>query len=70
MFKTRELAKVLNGFLKRELGFGFACYGDVKFVPYGNYSGSRKVFDEDEGVLKRCLECNENSLIRCTYCSL
>ena len=55
MFETRELAKVLNGFLKRELGFGFACYGDVKFVPYGNYSGSRKVFDKDEGVLKRCL---------------
>jgi hypothetical protein len=26
------------------------------------------LFDEDEGVLKRCLECNENGLIRCPDC--
>ncbi|OMP00913.1 hypothetical protein CCACVL1_03255 [Corchorus capsularis] len=32
--------------------------------------GSRKVFDEDEGLLKRCLECNENGLIRCPECCL
>ncbi|KAJ6326037.1 hypothetical protein OIU78_013182 [Salix suchowensis] len=42
--------------------------GDVRFVPCGNCSGSRKLFDEDEGVLKRCLECNENGLIRCPDC--
>ncbi|KAJ6704814.1 GLUTAREDOXIN DOMAIN-CONTAINING CYSTEINE-RICH PROTEIN CG12206-RELATED [Salix purpurea] len=53
MFETGEMA--------------MGC-GDVRFVPCGNCSGSRKLFDEDEGVLKRCLECNENGLIRCPDC--
>eukprot|EP00257_Ricinus_communis_P013331 XP_015570746.1 uncharacterized protein At5g39865 [Ricinus communis] len=70
MFETGELAKVLDGFPRREPGFVCDRCGDVRFVPCGNCSGSRKVFDEDEGVLKRCLECNENGLIRCIDCCL
>ncbi|GFZ14464.1 glutaredoxin family protein [Actinidia rufa] len=29
---------------------------------------SRKIYDEDDDQLKRCLECNENGLIRCPTC--
>lgn len=68
MFETGELAKVLDGFLRRQPGFVCEACGDVRFMPCGNCSGSRKVFDEDEGVPKRCLECNENGLIRCPDC--
>lgn len=68
MFETGELAKILKGFRVREAGFVCESCGDVRFVPCGNCSGSRKVFDEDQGLLNRCLECNENGLIRCPDC--
>ncbi|CAK7336541.1 unnamed protein product [Dovyalis caffra] len=68
MFETGELARVLDGFPRRQPGFVCEGCGDVRFVPCGNCSGSRKLFDEDEGVIKRCLECNENGLIRCPDC--
>ncbi|KAK3228867.1 hypothetical protein Dsin_000748 [Dipteronia sinensis] len=68
MFETGELARVLDGFPRREPGFVCRSCGDVRFVPCGNCSGSRKLFDEDDGVLKRCLECNENGLSRCPDC--
>ncbi|KAJ9179572.1 hypothetical protein P3X46_011346 [Hevea brasiliensis] len=68
MFETGDLAKVLEGFPRRQPGFVCEACGDVRFVPCGNCSGSRKIFDEDEGVPKRCLECNENGLIRCPDC--
>ncbi|PON98830.1 Thioredoxin-like fold containing protein [Trema orientale] len=68
MFETGELAKILKGFRVREAGFACESCGDVRFVPCWNCSGSRKVFDEDQGLLKRCLECNENGLIRCPDC--
>ncbi|KAK9056419.1 hypothetical protein SSX86_023780 [Deinandra increscens subsp. villosa] len=42
--------------------------GDVRFVPCPNCSGSRKVFEEDEGRSIRCPDCNENGLIRCGVC--
>lgn len=68
MFEIGELAKILEGFSVREPGFVCQGCGDVRFVPCGNCSGSRKVFDEDENMLKRCLECNENGLKRCPDC--
>ncbi|GKU91314.1 hypothetical protein SLEP1_g5203 [Rubroshorea leprosula] len=68
MFEVGELAKILEGFPRRTPGFVCQGCGDVRFIPCGNCSGSRKVFDEDEGLLKRCLECNENGLIRCPDC--
>ncbi|KAF2323763.1 hypothetical protein GH714_036859 [Hevea brasiliensis] len=54
MFETGDLAKVLEGFPRRQPGFVCEACGDVRFVPCGNCSGSRKIFDEDEGVPKRC----------------
>ncbi|KAF8009941.1 hypothetical protein BT93_J0808 [Corymbia citriodora subsp. variegata] len=69
MYETGELAKILERFPKRAPGFVCEGCGDERFVPCTNCDGSRKVFDEDEGVLKRCLECNENGLMRCLECS-
>lgn len=68
MFEMGELAKILDGLQRRDPGFVCDSCGDIRFVPCGNCSGSRKVFDEDEGVPKRCLVCNENGLIRCPEC--
>lgn len=63
-----ELGKILEGFPRIKSGFVCESCGDVRFAPCGNCSGSRKVFDDDEGLLKRCLECNENGLVRCPNC--
>lgn len=68
MFETGELAKILKGFPIQQPGFVCDRCGDVRFVPCGNCDGSRKVFDEEEERVKRCLECNENGLIRCPNC--
>ncbi|XVE86160.1 hypothetical protein DITRI_Ditri18aG0013600 [Diplodiscus trichospermus] len=68
MFEVGELAKILDGIPRIQPGFVCEGCGDARFVPCGNCSGSRKMFDEDEGLLKRCLECNENGLIRCPDC--
>lgn len=68
LFETGELAKILEGFPVRKAGFVCESCGDLRFVPCFNCSGSRKVFDEDEEMMKRCLECNENGLIRCPDC--
>ena len=71
LFETGELAKLLEGFPVQKLGFSFGCdsCGDVRFAPCTNCNGSRKVFDEEEDRVQRCLECNENGLIRCPDCS-
>lgn len=63
-----ELRKILKGLSIRAPGFVCDTCGDVRFMPCVNCNGSRKVFDEDEEQLKRCLECNENGLIRCPTC--
>uniref|UniRef100_A0A803RB68 Glutaredoxin domain-containing protein n=2 Tax=Cannabis sativa TaxID=3483 RepID=A0A803RB68_CANSA len=70
LFETGQLAQTLKDFRVRE-AVGFVCEScaDMRFVPCWNCSGSRKVFDEDQGSLSRCLECNENGLIRCPRCS-
>ncbi|GAV80319.1 Glutaredoxin domain-containing protein [Cephalotus follicularis] len=68
MFEYGELAKILQGFPMIEPGFVCQGCGDARFVPCVKCSGSRKVFDEDEDVIKRCWDCNENGLIRCPDC--
>ncbi|XP_061362400.1 uncharacterized protein At5g39865-like [Gastrolobium bilobum] len=68
LFECGELGRVLEGIPKTKPGFVCETCGDVRFMPCDNCSGSMKVFDEDEGLLKRCLECNENGLIRCPSC--
>ncbi|XP_057976587.1 uncharacterized protein At5g39865 [Malania oleifera] len=68
LHEVGELAKLLDGFPVREPGSVCDSCGDARFLPCTNCNGSRKVYEEDEGVLKRCLECNENGLIRCPDC--
>ncbi|KZV38329.1 hypothetical protein F511_25816 [Dorcoceras hygrometricum] len=66
--ETGELAKILEGFSAGNSGLACKICGDVRFVLCRNCHGSRKVYDEQEGELSRCLECNENGLIRCSLC--
>ncbi|XP_004493419.1 uncharacterized protein At5g39865 [Cicer arietinum] len=66
--ESGELAKLLKGFPTQESWFVCDKCGDARFVPCPNCNGSRKVFEEEQGKLKRCLHCNENGLIRCTSC--
>ncbi|EPS70559.1 hypothetical protein M569_04201, partial [Genlisea aurea] len=64
-----ELAKLLEGFPVKDIGI--ACCevcGDARFVPCPNCNGSRKVYGEEDGKLRRCPDCNENGLIRCSGC--
>ncbi|KAL4587439.1 hypothetical protein LXL04_000310 [Taraxacum kok-saghyz] len=42
--------------------------GDARFLPCPNCSGSKKVFEEEEGRSIRCPNCNENGLVRCAIC--
>ena len=71
LIEMGKLAKLLEGFPVQKLGFsfGYDSCNDVRFAPCMNFNGSRKVFDEEEDRVQRCLECNENGLIRCPDCS-
>ncbi|PNX78886.1 glutaredoxin family protein [Trifolium pratense] len=66
--ESGELAKMLHGFPTQDPWFVCDKCGDARFVPCSNCNGSRKVFEEEQGKLKRCVHCNENGLIRCTSC--
>ncbi|CAI9754794.1 unnamed protein product [Fraxinus pennsylvanica] len=63
-----ELAKLLKGFRLMDLVFVCEICGDARFVPCSNCNGSRKIYEEDEGRMRRCPDCNENGLIRCSGC--
>nr|GLL36659.1 uncharacterized protein At3g28850 [Ipomoea trifida] len=66
--ESGELAKLLEGFPVKHHGLACESCGDARFLPCPNCYGSRKVFEEDEGKLRRCPDCNENGLIRCPSC--
>ncbi|KAI4348622.1 hypothetical protein L6164_009326 [Bauhinia variegata] len=63
-----QLVNLLKGFPLQDPGFVCESCGDARFVPCPNCNGSRKVFDQEQGELKRCPDCNENGLIRCLAC--
>ncbi|GKB42932.1 glutaredoxin family protein [Tanacetum coccineum] len=63
-----RLFDYMKGFHVIDPGFVCDSCGDARFVPCPNCSGSRKVFEEDEGRSIRCPDCNENGLIRCATC--
>ncbi|CAK9867665.1 unnamed protein product, partial [Sphagnum jensenii] len=44
------------------------CCGGIRFVPCTECNGSCKILTDTYDV-KRCPNCNENGLIRCTLCS-
>lgn len=81
MHEAGELGKALEeceaAVIGKGGGGGGACdgCGGVRFVPCDNCSGSCKVFVEEEeeemevvGEFRRCPECNENGLVRCSFC--
>ncbi|KAL3819722.1 hypothetical protein ACJIZ3_005627 [Penstemon smallii] len=63
-----ELAKLLEGFPLIDVGFVCESCGDARFVPCPNCNGSCKIYEEEEGESRRCPDCNENGLIRCSGC--
>lgn len=63
-----ELRRILETLPLRERGVFCDTCGDVRFIPCIKCSGSRKLFDEVGGSMKRCSECNENGLVRCPAC--
>ncbi|KAF3649199.1 putative G-type lectin S-receptor-like serine/threonine-protein kinase RLK1-like [Capsicum annuum] len=63
-----ELSKLLRGLPLRPPGYMCEGCGDMRFLPCSHCDGSRKYFDEDEGQLRRCPDCNENGLVRCPLC--
>lgn len=63
-----ELGKHLEGFPLRDTGFVCESCGDARFLPCPNCNGSRKIFEEEDELPRRCPECNENGLIRCPGC--
>ncbi|KAL5719997.1 hypothetical protein ACHQM5_012713 [Ranunculus cassubicifolius] len=63
-----ELVKLLKGFPLCDPRHVCEVCGDARFVPCLSCSGSRKLYCEEEGIMRRCLDCNENGLIRCPDC--
>ncbi|KAL5546541.1 hypothetical protein UlMin_006228 [Ulmus minor] len=68
LHENGELGLLLEGFPVMESGFFCHGCGDARFLPCPNCNGSRKVFEEEEGEIRRCSDCNENGLIRCPAC--
>ncbi|KAK9671242.1 hypothetical protein RND81_12G015800 [Saponaria officinalis] len=68
LHESGELERILDGFPTKDCGFVCRGCGDARFVPCLNCNGSRKVFREEEGHMRRCSDCNENGLIRCPGC--
>ncbi|XP_010531807.1 PREDICTED: uncharacterized protein At3g28850-like [Tarenaya hassleriana] len=71
-----KLEKLLEGCERVEDdngGYECEACGDLRFLPCDKCSGSRKVYyeceeEEEEFGFQRCLDCNENGLIRCPVC--
>ncbi|KAG6507440.1 uncharacterized protein At5g39865-like [Zingiber officinale] len=68
MHEAGELGKMLEGVAAQDPAFVCDGCGGMRFVPCSNCHGSRKVFVEEEGRMRRCELCNENGLVRCSYC--
>lgn len=68
LHEAGELAKLLEGIPMNKFALVCGSCGDARFVPCPNCNGSRKIFQEEEGKLRRCPNCNENGLIRCLSC--
>ncbi|PNX95861.1 glutaredoxin family protein [Trifolium pratense] len=66
--ESGELENLLKDFPIKDSWIVCESCGDARFVPCSNCNGSRKVYEEEEGELRRCIHCNENGLIRCPCC--
>ncbi|XP_020585901.1 uncharacterized protein At5g39865-like [Phalaenopsis equestris] len=68
LHEAGEMGKLLEGVPGQDPAFVCGGCGGVRFVPCGSCRGSRKVFEEEEGRMRRCEDCNENGLVRCGSC--
>ncbi|XP_057784958.1 uncharacterized protein At5g39865-like [Salvia miltiorrhiza] len=68
LHEAGELVKLLQDFPITDRGIVCEACGDARFVPCPNCSGSRKVYEGEDGELRRCPGCNENGLVRCSGC--
>ncbi|CAN6295070.1 unnamed protein product [Urochloa humidicola] len=68
LHESGELRRVLEGAPGQDPAFVCGACGGFRFVPCNACDGSRKVFVEEEGRARRCIECNENGLVRCPSC--
>ncbi|KAK2400520.1 glutaredoxin family protein [Trifolium repens] len=66
--ESGELENLLKDFPVKDSWLVCESCGDARFVPCSNCNGSRKVFEEEEEELIRCIHCNENGLKRCPGC--
>ncbi|XP_020273754.1 glutaredoxin domain-containing cysteine-rich protein 1-like [Asparagus officinalis] len=62
LLDSGELVRVLEKVRRVDPTFVCRSCGGARFLPCGDCSGSRKIFVEDEGRLRRCEGCNENGL--------
>ncbi|WOK99088.1 hypothetical protein Cni_G07800 [Canna indica] len=62
MNEAGELGRMLEGVAGQDPTYVCDGCGGMRFVPCSNCYGSRKVFVEEEGRMRRCDECNENGL--------
>ncbi|GJN07858.1 hypothetical protein PR202_ga25726 [Eleusine coracana subsp. coracana] len=69
LHEAGELRRVLEGAAGQDPAFVCGACGGFRFVPCRACDGSRKVFVEAEERARRCVECNENGLVRCPGCS-
>lgn len=68
LHEVGELVKLLRGFPLKDFTRVCEACGDARFVPCLNCNGSRKIFCEEDDVMRRCVDCNENGLMRCPDC--
>lgn len=68
LYEGGDLLKLLKGFPLRDTRLVCESCGDARFVPCLNCSGSRKIYSEEEDTMRRCVDCNENGLMRCSNC--
>ncbi|XP_074575974.1 uncharacterized protein At5g39865-like [Curcuma longa] len=62
MHEAGELGKMLEGVAVQDPAIVCGGCGGIRFIPCSNCYGSRKVFVEEEGRMRRCEFCNENGL--------
>ncbi|CAD6203659.1 unnamed protein product [Miscanthus lutarioriparius] len=68
LHESGELRRILEGAPGQDPAFVCGACGGFRFAPCPACDGSRKVFVEEEERARRCIECNENGLVRCPNC--
>ncbi|XP_026439562.1 uncharacterized protein At5g39865-like [Papaver somniferum] len=70
LHENGELKKIIEGYPVLESGV-CECCGGYRFLLCNQCDGSHKCYTENKGGggFRSCSSCNENGLIKCSYCS-